>query len=42
MRKYQSPEIIVTNYIVSKDIAAGFGSNIWYDDEDENGNPIEK
>lgn len=43
MKKYVSPDLIVSEFILTKDIAVNVGSNVWYDDEelDENGNPIE-
>lgn len=43
MKKYVTPELNITKYVLSKEIALNVGSNVWTDDEelDENGDPIE-
>ena len=42
MGKYTAPELSVSTFLLTKDIAVNVGSNVWFDDEelDENGNPI--
>ena len=43
MKKYVTPELNLTEYVLSKEIALNLGSNVWTDEEElnENGNPIE-
>ena len=42
MKKYTAPELSVSDFVLTKEIALNTGSNVWFDDEelDENGNPI--
>ena len=34
MKKYLTPEILVSSYVLSSDVAVNLGSNIWEDNDE--------